>query len=125
MNESLTKPYVDEEVEVTIKQMHHSKAPGPDGMSPVFYQKHWRVLGKSVNDSMLFALNNGDFPRELNNMFITLIPKKFDPAKVANFRPISLYNVLYKILSKVIANRLKQVLPVVISESQCAFFPSR
>ncbi|XP_042983363.1 uncharacterized protein LOC122312776 [Carya illinoinensis] len=101
MNVELLKPYVAEEVEVALKQMHPSKAPGPD------------------------ALNSGMFPSGLNHTFITLIPKKASPSKVADFRPISLCNVLYKILSKVIANRLKRVLPDIISDSQSAFVPGR
>lgn len=61
----------------------------------------------------------------MNHTFITLISKKDDPSKVASFRPISLCNVLYKILSKCIANRLKRILHLVISETQCAFVPGR
>ncbi|XP_040998143.1 uncharacterized protein LOC121244182 [Juglans microcarpa x Juglans regia] len=125
MNVDLLKPYVAEEVALALKQMHPSKAPGPDGMSPVFFQKYWPIIGKSVTNSVLLALNTREFPRRLNHTFITLIPKKTSPSKVANFRPISLCNVLYKLLSKVITNRLKKVLPDVISDSQCAFVPGR
>ncbi|XP_042950031.1 uncharacterized protein LOC122282138 [Carya illinoinensis] len=125
MNVELLKPFVTKEVEDALKQMHPSKAPRPDGMSPIFFQKYWHVLGKSVTDAFLLSLNSGDFPSELNHTFLTLIPKKASPSKVADFRPISLCNVLYKILSKVIANRLKKILPDVISDIQCAFVPGR
>ncbi|XP_042974784.1 uncharacterized protein LOC122306423 [Carya illinoinensis] len=125
MNEDLLKPYVAEEVELALKQMHPSKAPGPNGMSPLFFQKYWGVIGNSITTALLSALNSGMFPKGLNHTFITLIPKKVSPSKVADFRPISLCNVLYKILSKVIANRLKRILPDVISDSQSAFVPGR
>ncbi|XP_042962749.1 uncharacterized protein LOC122297028 [Carya illinoinensis] len=125
MNEELLLPYVVEEVEVAIQQMHPSTAPGPDGMSPVFYQKYWSKVGKSVTVFVLNALNNGVFPKELNHTFISLIPKKNNPSKVSDFRPISLCNVLYKIISKVIANRLKKILPMIIFDTQCAFVPGR
>ncbi|XP_042950087.1 uncharacterized protein LOC122282202 [Carya illinoinensis] len=125
MNEELLKPYAAEEVEVALKQMHPSRAPGPDGMPPLFFQKYWGMLGNSITNALLSALNSGMFPSGLNHTFITLIPKKASPSKVADFRPISLCNVLYKILSKVIANRLKRVLPYIISNSQRAFVPGR
>lgn len=68
-------------------------------------------------------LNMGIMPKGLNETYICLIPKADRPQNVTKFRPISLCNVVYKIVSKVLANRLKGILPAVIDESQSAFVP--
>lgn len=97
------------------------KALGPNGMAPLFFQTYWSTVGKSVSIAILDVLNIGIFPTSLNHTFISLIHNKKNPIKVADFRPISLYNVVYKLISKVIANRLKKVVPSIISYSQCVF----
>ena len=125
MNEALTCPYSREEVEVAIKQMAPLKAPGLDGMPPVFYQTFWLNIGVEVSDAVLSSLNSGTLLKSINHTFITLIPKVNNPESVAQFRPISLCNVIYKILSKVIVNRLKPILKSIISETQSAFVADR
>lgn len=70
-----------------------------------------------VSDSVLRVLNSGILPHELNHTFLTLIPKIKSPRRVIDFRPISLTNVLYKLIAKVLANRLKNFLPQLISET--------
>lgn len=84
-------------------------------MSPAFFQKYWHVVGDSITVVVLQALNSGVFPNSLNHMHITLIPKKKCPILVSDYRPISLYNVIYKLIAKVLSNRLKTILPNVIS----------
>ena len=125
MNEALTCPYSREEVEVAIKQMAPLKAPGLDGMPPVFYQTFWLNIGVEVSDAVLLSLNSGTLLKSINHTFITLIPKVNNPESVAQFRPISLCNVIYKILSKVIVNRLKPILKSIIFETQSAFVADR
>ena len=63
----------------------------------------------------------GSFERSLNATFLALIPKKSDAIEVKDFRPISLVGGIYKILAKILANRLRLVLPNIISPSQNAF----
>ena len=64
-------------------------------------------------------------PQDLNHTFITLISKVKNPKLVSQYWPISLYNVLYKIYSKVLANRLKRILPKIINEHQSTFTKNR
>ena len=125
MNAFLLKEFSAMEVRKTLHQMHPTKALGPNGMSPIFYQKYWDVVGDSVTNSVLQLLNSGCMPNGLNETSICLIPKVNSPQKISEFRPISLCNVLYKIVAKVLSNRLKLILPEVISESQSAFVPRR
>ena len=92
-------------------------APGPDGMSPIFYKSFWHIVGGDVTSVVLNALNSSVVLESLNSTFITLIPKVKHPRRVADFRPISLCNVVYKLISKVLVNRLKMFLASAISES--------
>ena len=105
--------------------MGPTKAPGPDGMNALFYQKFWHIVGNDVTTAVLDYLNNGNMMPDINYTHIVLIPKIKSPEKMTNFRPINLCNVIYKIISKVIANRLKLILPQLISPTQSAFIPSR
>ena len=82
-------------------------------------------MGDDVVSAVLDFLNNGNMLPEINHTNIVLIPKVKDPEKMSDFRPISLCNLIYKIISKVLANRLKQVLPYIISPKQSAFVPGR
>ena len=78
-------------------------------------------MGEDVTEAVLSCLTSGVIPPSINQTFITLIPKVKSPSKVSEFRLISLCNIIYKLVSKVIANRLNEVLPLIISESQSAF----
>ena len=82
-------------------------------------------MGDSVIAAVMDYLHLGFMVLDINNNNIVLIPKVKQPKKMSNFQPISLCNVIYKIISKVLANRLKQILPSVISTTQSAFVPGR
>ena len=125
MKEELSRPYSVEEVKVVLFQMGPTKVPGPDGMNALFYQKFWHIVGNDVSSAVLDFLNSGIKIPEINYTHIVLIPKVKSPEKMTDFRPISLCNVIYKIISKVIANRLKTILPQLISPIQSAFVPGR
>lgn len=104
-------------MKVAVFQMAPSKSPGPDGMSPFFFQKYWHVIGNNVTRAVLSTLNTSHLLKKINYTHIVLIPKIKNPQRVLEFRPISLCNALYKIVSKVISNRLQKVLPFIISYS--------
>ena len=115
MNESLTHAFTREEVAIALKQIHPTKAPRPDGMSAFFYyQKYWNIVGNNVTNVVLNVLNHSLPIIEINKTYISLIPKTNNPKKMTKFWPISLCNVIYKLISKTLANRLKTLLPLII-----------
>ena len=124
MNQQLTREYSEQKVKVA-QQMYPLKAPGPDGMRPLFFQHFWPTCGAVVSKMVLDFLNQGIPPPNFNETHIVLISKIKEPKRVTDYRPISLCNVTYKIVSKVIANRLKKILPSIISETQSAFVHGR
>ena len=125
MKEILTSEYSVDEIKVALFQMGLTKALGLDRMNALFYQKFWNIVGDDVVAAVLDFLNSGNMDPDVNYTHIILIPKIKSPEKMFNYRPISLCNVIYKIISKVLANKLKQILPQIISPTQSAFVPSR
>jgi hypothetical protein len=101
------------------------KAPGPDGLHAVFYKRFWEMLGDDLIKEVLHAVNNISVPEGWNNTTIVLIPKVDNPEKVTQFRPISLCNVVYKVISKMLSDRLKMYFPDIISDHQSAFVLGR
>ena len=97
--------------------MHPTKDPRPNSMSTIFFQKYWNVVGNDVTCMVLNVLNSNMSMAEINRTNITLIQKIKNPTKMTNFRPISLSNVIYKLISKVLANRIKTILPQIIIEN--------
>ena len=125
MNTLLSRNFHVFEVETALKQMYSTFALGPDRMPPVFYQKFWPTVSPIVSKTVLDFLNLGITPLNFNETHIVLIPRVKDPKRVSDFRPISLCNIAYKIASKTIANRLKQVLPQLVCENQSTFVAER
>ena len=124
MNNALLQRYTLDEA---LFQMYPSKSPSLDGMSPFFFfffQKYWNIVGSDLTEAILLVLNSGHMLRKMNYTPIVLIPKKNDLKQMSNYRPISLGNVVSRILYKVLANRLKTILPTIISEAQSAFVPN-
>lgn len=121
-NTPLVKSFSREEILGVLKSMHPTKAPGPDGIQAVFYQKYWDIVGEDICSVYLKYLNEEQSLNEINKTLIALIPKLKDPTLMKDFRPINLCNVIYKIIAKALANRLKQMLDKIISPSQSASF---
>ena len=105
--------------------MHPTKVPGPEGMNPLFFQHFWHIVGHDVSCAVIDCLNSRKILSTINLTHITLIPKRKNPEYMAHFRPISLCNVIFKIVSKVLANKLKKILGMIISECQSALLPER
>lgn len=94
-------------------------------MTASFYQHYWKVVAKSVTLMIWKFFDSGSMLKQLNFTYLALLPKLTNPTKVAQFRPIALCNVCYKIIAKLLANRLKTLLPKLISSVQSAFVPGR
>jgi len=100
MNAQLSQDFMEWEVEAALKHMAPLKAPGPDGMSPLFYQNYWTLVGNDFTKTILSYLNSATLPYPLNLTFITSIPKIKNLIAVIDYRPISLCSVLYKKIFK-------------------------
>lgn len=125
MNEALTKPFTETEVSDALFQIGPLKAPGPDGYPARFFQRNWAVLKEEVIQGVLNFCADGIMPEGVNETTIVLIPKGNEPQCIKDYRPISLCNVIYKVISKLLVNRLRPFLDDLISESQSAFVPGR
>ncbi|CAM8899886.1 unnamed protein product [Rhodiola kirilowii] len=121
MNKKLNDPYTMHEVRIALFQMHPTKAPGMDGFSAMFFQSLWGTVKDDVCEEVLKFLNEGVLDESLNETLIVLVPKVKGACQMGEFRPISLCNVIMKIITKVLANRLLCCLDEIVSQSQSAF----
>ncbi|XP_074277093.1 uncharacterized protein LOC141600747 [Silene latifolia] len=112
----LGKPFTRKEVRTAVFQMSPNKSPGPDGMPAILYQKHWCHITNDVTEAVLSILNSGNVLKEFNRTSVVLIPKTSAPETVRDYRPISLYNVIMKIVTKCISNRLKTLMLHLVGE---------
>jgi hypothetical protein len=122
---SLENPFEEKEVREVIKGMDRDKAPGPDGFSMAFFQDCWEVIKEDVMAVFEEFYTRGKFVKCINSTFISLIPKIQGAKEVKDFRPISLVGGVYKIISKVLANRMRRVMDKIISKPQNAFVKGR
>eukprot|EP00253_Pinus_taeda_P008428 PITA_08428 len=114
-----------EEIEEAIRSMSNDKAPGPDGFTINFYKACWSIVKQDVWEVVEDSRRLGTILKSLNSTFLALIPKVEEAKTPDKFRPIALCNVIYKIISKVIASRLKTILPGIISEEQSGYVEGR
>jgi hypothetical protein len=115
----------DAEILQAVHQLGPLKAPGPNGIPAAFYQKFWPIVQQDVLHMVKTFFHSSFLLKSLNHTFITLIPKVPTPERVTQFRPISLCNVSYKIISKILVNRLKPLMDGLITPFQNAFVQGR
>ncbi|GJV80887.1 putative RNA-directed DNA polymerase [Tanacetum coccineum] len=102
-----------------------SKAPGPDGINFNFIKAYWDIVKHDFWGCVKYFKSTGNLASGCNPSFIVLIPKKVDPLTFSDYRPISLIGCVYKVISKILANRLSKVIDSIISPNQSAFIAGR
>nr|GEX34392.1 reverse transcriptase [Tanacetum cinerariifolium] len=125
MNLQLQSPITDSKIHKATKQLEGLKAPGEDGFSGIFYQKYWLLIRNSICKAIRYFFDTGDMLPELNKTLVVLIPKTPAPEALTQFQPISLCNFIYRIIFRVLSNRLKPLMSKIISPQQSAFIPGR
>ncbi|GJV73341.1 RNA-directed DNA polymerase, eukaryota [Tanacetum coccineum] len=121
----LESEVTNDEIKKAVWDCGTDKAPGPDGFTFGFYRRFWYLIESDVYDAVRYFFTYDDIPKGCNSSFIALIPKIPDANLVKDFRPISLVGSLYKIIAKIMANRLVGVLGDIVSEVQSAFIADR
>eukprot|EP00253_Pinus_taeda_P010882 PITA_10882 len=124
-NADLDKEITTEEIEWSIHSMPVDKAPGPDGFTVAFYRTHWEIIKKDYIRMAKNFFTKCKMGSRIKSSHLALIPKDPNPQTFDRFRPISLCNVSYKIITNILANRLKKILPSLISKNQGGFVPRR
>lgn len=121
----IAAPVSDDEIQQAMFNMAPWKAPGPDGFPAGFYQHTWGIVGQHVCEFVKRVWEEPSLISTVNYTDICLIPKVEKPEFVDQFRPISLCNSLYKVVSKIIVARLKDIVPNIVSPFQSGFVPGR
>ena len=116
---------MEEEVHSALMDMNGDKAPGLDGFTGAFWEFCWEFVKEEVLEMFKEFHEQNVFLKSLNTTFLVLIPKKGGAEELGDFRPISLLGGLYKLLAKVLANRIKNVIGRVVSSDQNAFVMGR
>lgn len=106
-NRKLGDSITSEEVREAVFSMHPEKSPGMDGLNQTFFQTYWNIVGLYVTKFCPEFFDTGELMGGVNHTLVCLIPKVKKPKRMTELRPISLCNVLMRILSKVMENRLK------------------
>lgn len=121
----LSTPFAEEEIRLAVFDLGPDKSPGPYGVPLRFYHCFWSMLRSDIMQ-IFDSLYKGTLQlHKINNAFITFIPKKDGASTVEDYRPISLLNEIYKIVTKVIASHLNSVITKLVDESQFAFIKGR
>ncbi|GKA08008.1 RNA-directed DNA polymerase, eukaryota [Tanacetum coccineum] len=121
----LESEVTNDEIKRAVWDCGTDKAPGPDGFTFGFYRRFWYIIESDVYDAVKHFFTYEDIPKGCNSSFIALIPKIPGANLVKDFRPISLIGSLYKIIAKILANRLVGVLGDIVNEVQSAFIADR
>ena len=120
--EKMENPFTENEITTAIKELNKGKSPGPDGLTNEFYQEYQGQLVPILKKVVDQAIERGNLPKEMKLSYITLLPKDLaNRTEVSKYRPVSLLNADYKIISKILTSRLQPVMHKLVHEDQqCA-----
>lgn len=121
----LIQPVSEGEVKDALFSMDPYKASGPDGFQPVFFRRYWHIVSKDIWFLVAAAFSTGHIEEHLTKTLIVPIPKVDDPKCLKDFRPISLCNVLLKLITKILVRRVRPYLDDLIGPLQSSFIPNR
>ena len=126
MASQLLQPFTSQEVFAAAKSLGKDVCPGKDGIGIGFYLHYWDFIGSLITRAVNLIFSTGNMPEEWTEGIIYMIPKSDAQCdEVSKWRPITLLNVVYKIVAKTIAVRLRPVLPSIIHGTQCGFLQDR
>jgi hypothetical protein len=125
VNALLTMTPSKEEIKHAVFDLNKDGAPGPDGFGAHFYQTYWDIIHHDVTNAVLQFFTTGWILPNYNSNTIILIPKSDSADSIEKYRPIALANFKFKIISKVLADRLAQILPTIVSKEQKGFIQGR
>ncbi|KAL2248047.1 UNVERIFIED_CONTAM: hypothetical protein Sindi_2657000 [Sesamum indicum] len=124
-NQLLLPLSADDVKQEAVFDIADDKARGPDGYSSGFFKAAWPVVGEEVTRAVLDFFSTGKLLKQINSTILALIPKVHTPMSVNDFRPISCCNVLYKIIAKLLVQKISVLLDKIVSPCQTAFIPGR
>lgn len=125
IKDSLEKMFTKEEIALALNEIDPNKSLGLDGLNAGCIKQCWSLFKPGFEHALSEFHRNGTIPHGLNSSFIALIPKFNNPSKPSDFRPISLINSTMKLILKILANRLKEALPHIISDEKTGFMQDR
>ena len=121
----MEKEITEKELLIIVKSLPNNKTPGEDGLPAEFYKVFWNDIKTYLLKSYQYSFENGSLSITQRRGVLCLLPKKSDPLRLKIWRPISLLNQDYKLLAKLIAERIKISLPYLINEDQSGFIKGR
>jgi hypothetical protein len=121
----MDSPFTKQEIDNIINSLPSDRSPGPDGFNTNFVKKCWHVIAPDFYDLRESFFQGDIYLKSINSSYIILVPKKYNPQKVGDFRPISLLNNSMKVLTKLLANRLQSSMTKLVQKNQYGFIKGR
>lgn len=121
MNAKLTLPFCAAEIKQAVFSMYPLKAPGEDSLTALFFQKYWDVIGHETSSAIWHFFEGGRMLPNANHTIFSLIPQGKQVSCIGDLWPIGLCNVFYKIIAKVLVNRLRPFMDLIVDVEQNAF----